>query len=498
MNISTQIFDKKSSLWSEDILVQNAIDNRLGWLESVEFSLRNQAKIESFVKSVKVSNFKQVLLLGMGGSGLAPEVFSRIFIDNQGLEVLVLDSTCSEQILSFEAKIDIDNTLFIVSSKSGDTLETLSLFEYFYAKVSAVNNTEPGAQFVAITDANSELESLAKAQHFLHCFINPSDIGGRFSALSYFGLVPAALSGVSLDKLLFQAQKAMQACSEGRGDGNKLGEWLVQGYQEQQLDKLILHVPEHLTPMVWWIEQLVAESLGKLGQGILPVLQVDDAHESEVELVNSKHLYISMGKAVEDFSDIRVAHWGLIDEYDVAAHFFHWEYAVALAGIALAINPFDEPNVTEAKVRTRKLLNENSTEAIQVSSSQPIESFLTQASEDSYVSILAYWPMNSVNEAALQKLKVKIERQISVPVTINYGPRYLHSTGQLHKGGKQQGLFIVLGQESEKDVAIPKKVYTFNVLCRAQALGDFQILTEKGLPAVFYALTEIAELADYW
>ncbi len=498
MKLSTAIFDKNSSLWSDDPSIQGLIDKRLGWLDSVQFCLENQVGIETFVKRVKAAGLQQIVLLGMGGSGLAPEVFSKLFSAEGGLQLLVLDSTCTEQILAFEESLEIDETLFLVSSKSGNTIETWSLFEYFYTKLEMLKGSAAGQQFAAITDADSDLEKLAEERQFMHCFINPSDIGGRFSALSYFGLVPAALLGVSLDRLLASAQQAWHDCHTEDGAGIRLGQWLMQGYHDQQLDKLILHVPEKLVPLVWWIEQLVAESLGKQGQGILPVLNIESS--SNVPLSNSKHLHIALGSDQSDFSDVRKACWGLVDKYAVAAHFFHWEFAVALAGQSLGINPFDEPNVTEAKVRTRQLLADYPAEAVlpvpeEGALAEVLPQLLSQASEDSYVSILAYWPINLNNDTLLGQFKSTIEQQFQVPVTINYGPRYLHSTGQLHKGGKRQGVFIVLTQSTEPDLAIPNQNYSFNKLCRAQALGDFQILSEKDLPAIFYSLTDLGQLS---
>jgi len=495
MKTITRIFNKDSSLWSNDKAVQKLIDNRLGWLDAVKFCRDKQLQIEQFSQQVNQAGFKHVLLLGMGGSGLAPEVFAKFFPENNGLNLLVLDSTCTEQIIEFEQKLDLDKTLFIVSSKSGGTIETLSLCEYFYTKITAQKGMDAGQQFIAITDVGSGLQHLAKERQFLECFINPSDIGGRFSALSYFGLIPAVLLGISLDKLLSRAEQAVQDCHSHDGVGVKLGEWLVQGYQTQQLDKLVLHVPQSLSPFIWWVEQLVAESLGKQGQGILPVLSIDNDHKL---LPNSKNLHINIGDTREDFSNVNHATWGLIDEYDIAAHFFHWEFAVALAGISLGINPFDEPNVTEAKVRTKQLLQtfveDDSKTEISIPDPLPLSEFLSQVKPDSYISILAYWAINKENDKLLQVFKKKIEQASNVPVTVNYGPRYLHSTGQLHKGGKRQGLSIVLTQTNRRDINIPKQAFSFNTLCRAQALGDFQILSEKGLPAVFYHLTDLNEL----
>lgn len=493
-NIPKRIFSKDNQLWSDDVEVQKTINNRLGWLDSIDFCLAHLDEIESFVEQVISDGFRQVILLGMGGSALAPEVFSRVFPKQQGgLELTVLDTTCSQQIINVEESVDLSKTLFIVSSKSGSSAETWALFEYFYQRVEAIKGVDVGHSFAVITDPGTDLQAMAKERALRFCFINPSDIGGRFSALSYFGLVPAALLGISLSKLLERAQRAYQSCEEGDGVGIQLGEWLVAGYTERSLDKLELKVSDKLEALVWWIEQLVAESLGKKGYGLLPVLNKDGVHKN---FSQTKTLSIDIGSSGKvDFSQEKTATWNLTDIYDVAAHFFHWEFAVAIAGSRLGINPFDEPNVTEAKLKTSGILTQYSNNELPLPKEQLLSDLWSQAQDDSYVAVLAYWPINPANYEALQQFRKHIEKALNMPVTVNFGPRYLHSTGQLHKGGKRQGLFLVLAQSDAPELAIPSQEYTFNTLCRAQALGDFQILTEKGLPASFYALADLSKLS---
>ncbi len=486
MNTTARIFDKDSSVWSDDLDVRKSIDNRLGWLDAIEFSRDNQAGIDQFVAQVQQQGFQQVILIGMGGSCLAPEVFSHLFAEEAaGLELLILDSTCVEQILAVRNSVDLKTSLFVISSKSGGTIETRYLFRYFYQQLIELQGDAAGQQFVAITDGGSELEQLALNHNFMHCFVNPSDIGGRFSALSYFGLVPAALMGVSLERLLDRAQQALDACLAGQGAGVQLGEWLVAQYQSEQVDKLIIQVPALLEPLVWWIEQLVAESLGKQGQGVMPVLNSDNVDKP---FAMAKTLHMNIGESKQDFSDKAHAYWNLQDKYDVASQFFHWEFATALAGAYININPFDEPNVTEAKQQTKKLLEQSITKELVLPEEQPLASLWSKAEADSYVAVLAYWPITDGNDQVLRDFRLRIEALTGLPVSVNYGPRYLHSTGQLHKGGKRQGLFIVLTQADQQELPIPGQAYTFNTLCRAQALGDFQILCDKGLPAVFYCL----------
>ncbi|MGH1427647.1 MAG: hypothetical protein ACRBEE_06875 [Arenicella sp.] len=492
-NIPERIFAKDNLLWSTDVDVQKTIDNRLGWLDAIDFCETHLNDMNAFVEQIISEDFRHVILLGMGGSALAPEVFSRVFPkQKKGVDLRVLDTTCAEQILDFEQSVNLSKTLFIVSSKSGTTTETWALFEYFYERLQQVKGIDVGQSFVVITDQGSDLQVMSKQRNLRHCFINPSDIGGRFSALSYFGLLPAALLGLSLEILLSRAKKAYEQCRKGDGAGIKLGEWLVAGYHSKSLDKLQLHVDDELEPLVWWIEQLVAESLGKKGFGVLPFLNKEGV---EKLFIQNKNLTLGVGSNTADFSDERHAYWNLDDFYDVAAHFFHWEFATAIAGARLEINPFDEPNVTEAKVKTKGILKQFSETELPLPTQKPLGDLLSKVEMDSYIAVLAYYPINVENYEALHQFRLRLEKDFNVPVTVNFGPRYLHSTGQLHKGGKQQGLFIVLTQSGETELAIPSQHYTFNTLCRAQALGDFQILTGKGFPAHFYALPDLSKVS---
>lgn len=495
MMIEARIFNKDCSLWSNDQSTTSAIANRLGWLDCVDFSRQNTPEIRKFVSQVQALGFQKVVLLGMGGSGLAPEVFSRLFPElENGLELIVLDSTCSEQILTVEKQLEFSKTLFLVSSKSGGTLETKLLFQYFYSQAKAQVKGDVGKQFVAITDQGSDLEKLAKEKRFLHCFINPSDIGGRFSALSYFGLVPAALLGISIDKLLDSAQQAVDECrSVNNGTGSLLGNWLYQDYQEKQLDKLLIVAHERLHPLIWWIEQLVAESLGKQGDGVLPTLVVHNSRQ-----INNKHakvLHLDFSNAGFEVESSKCARWFLSDEYDVAGHFFHWEFATAIAAAHLHLNPFDEPNVTEAKVRTQQLLEAAAGNAITAPETMSVSDVLSEVQADSYIGILAYIPISSHNREVLATFADRIERQTEVIVTVNFGPRYLHSTGQIHKGGKKQGRFLVIIESHHPLVEIPSQNYSFQDVCRAQAFGDSQALVSKGLPVSVLQIENVAELA---
>lgn len=497
MNIYQQIFNRDSSLWSNDPQVRAAIDKRLGWLDPMQFSQNNHcAEINQFAEQVHQDGFQYVLLLGMGGSALAPEVFAQTFSTaKRDIQLLMLDSTCPEQISDFERRIDIEKTLFLVASKSGGTIETLSLFNYFYQRLAEQLGADNiGQQFVAITDEGTGLQALAAERQFRQCFVNPDDIGGRFSALSFFGLVPAALLGVSLETLFERVAVAVDECAAGNGLGVQLGEWLAQGYFSHNLDKLLIEVPDDLQPYFWWVEQLVAESLGKLGQGLLPVLSSDD---SLVDTPQCKRLVVAHGEQPSSFASRQKASLYVRDNYDVAAHFFHWEFAIAIAGVRLEINPFDEPNVAQAKQQTQKLLDQYSATELPMPESDSLADLMGQLLEpDAYLAILAYWPENPQNRQQLQKTKQALQNRLEIPVTTNFGPRYLHSTGQLHKGGKPQGGFIVVVLKDSESKPIPGSPFDFAKLCRAQAMGDFASLQENGLPAIFLEVSDPGELAN--
>ena len=463
-------------------------------MDSIDFCIANLEEIESFAEEVRSDGFTDVILLGMGGSALAPEVFAQVFPQQEaGLNLKVLDTTCSNQITDFEKKTDLSKTLFIAASKSGSTIETWSLFEYFFEKIQALKGEKAGENFVVITDPGSDLQATYEQRNLRYCFKNPADIGGRFSALSFFGLVPAALLGISVKELLESAHSALNACMAGDGEGVQLGEWLVDGYFDQSLDKLQLNVSDELEPIVWWIEQLIAESLGKKEFGIFPFVNKEKADKG---FAQTKILSLKFGTDDSDFSNQSNATMYLKDYFEIAACFFHWEFATAIAGSSLGINPFDEPNVTEAKMKTKALLSEYVDADLPIPDQTPLEDLLKQVTNDSYLAILAYWPINQDNYDSLHSFRKTLEAQINIPISVNFGPRYLHSTGQLHKGGKRQGLFIVLTQKQEPTLEIPNQSFDFSRLCSAQALGDYQILTEKLFPASYYELSDLADLSS--
>ena len=496
MNTYEKIFSKSVSLWTIQPATQNAIRNRLGWLDAPEFSRQSLESLENFKSKVLKADFKQIVLIGMGGSSLAPEVFNRfanhLGDDKTKLDLIVLDGTCPDQIETLRKQIDLPTSLFIVASKSGGTIETRFLFDYFFAEIAEISSN-PGSQFVAITDSGSALEKVAQKEIFFALFINPSDIGGRYSALSYFGLVPAVLLGWDIEKLLDRADQAIDDNKTGSGLGVQLGEWLTKDYLKPIDILLFRYESPELEAFFMWIEQLVAESLGKSGEG---VFLAKLSSQGELKSDNSKCLKLDFnidGPDNFDFSQSNNATVCIRDPYDIAAHFFHWEMATAIAAVHIGVNPFDEPNVAEAKQKTSQLLSRpEEIELPETIASLP-EFFLTLSASE-YLAILVYAEDSLSNRQEVLRIQKAIEKHVDMPVTVNFGPRYLHSVGQLHKGGKQHGAFLVILDLPELTIQIPGQTYGFEKLFCAQAIGDFQILREKGLPTEFITIDKLADI----
>ncbi len=541
-----RIWDKDTAVWKEGKGYEALIKNRLGWL-SLPLSMKNNIdEINSFVDEVKSAGFTYAVVLGMGGSSMCPEVCRETFGVKEGyLKLYVLDSTDPITIIEIENSIDIDKTLFIVSSKSGGTIEVDSLYRYFFDRVRARNGNEPGKQFIAITDRQSPLDSLAAENRFRKVFTNPSDIGGRYSALSYFGLVPAALIGVDIRRLLSNAEDMMDDCMTMRSEKNPgallgvvTGELGVKGR-----DKLTFLLPFMIHSFGYWVEQLIAESTGKEGKGILPV-EGEGIGKSSSYGNDRVFVDFILGKESKDEKKIikefikknfPVITMDLKDEYDLGGQFYLWEFATAVMGAVLGINPFDEPNVKESKDNTGNILkyfeeNKKLPEQTPVAgkdrlkiyldkksfakklpgekklsgwnADEYIEFFLRQIRKGDYAALMAYIQKSKTNEKLLQKIRELIRAKTGIATTLGYGPRFLHSTGQLHKGGPANGVFIQIVSEDTKDLEIPGKPYSFGVLKQAQAIGDYESLikherrvlrvnvgrdTEKGLKE-FYRL----------
>jgi glucose-6-phosphate isomerase len=522
--IIKRIWNLDHTVWSDN---PEEISNRLGWLHSHRIMSDSLLKIYDFVKQVRDEGYTRVLLLGMGGSSLAPEVFQTVFGFQNGFPDLdILDSTDPGAVIEKEQKNKASKTLFIVSTKSGGTVETTSLMKYFYNITAAsAGKQNAGEHFIAITDPGSGLEETARKLSFRKIFLNDPNIGGRYSALSYFGLVPAGLAGINLGLLLQKAENMsfnaqVIDCSTGTENtsawlGSALGALAKNGQ-----DKITFILSPAIRPFGAWIEQLLAESTGKKGKGLLPVYG-ETLFEPDVYANDRLFIYFRLtGDTVNDkninmliAAGHPVIQLNLNDQYDLGSEFFRWMMATAVAGWSLGINPFDQPNVESSKMLTRKLVSEYQDKGKLPQSSpdlkvDDIEVFSGQSADNlqqvwsnfkmavksgdkkgqgrSYIAIQAYLKPNSQNDRALQDLRDIIQTSLRVAVTVGYGPRYLHSTGQLHKGDAGNGLFIQLTAEISGDIPIPdhpgdqRSSISFGMLKNAQALGDRQALTAAG------------------
>jgi hypothetical protein len=451
--------------------------------------LESAPELHRFADQCREHGFTHAVLLGMGGSSLGPEVIRRSFGDRpEGLRLTVLDSTHPDVVLGVQDDVDLERTLFIVSSKSGGTVETISHYRYF----SSLCRPE---QFVVITDPGSPLERIARDDGLRHCFLNTPEIGGRYSVLSLFGLVPAVLMGVGIEALLHRCQVAEQNCAHYDSSESNSGLWLgaVLGEMARQgRDKLTFLVSEPIESFGLWVEQLVAESTGKHGRGMLPVadepLGPPDVYGSDrvfIHLRNPEHVDQEVDDAVRRLADaghptLTVATHGAPD---LGRIFFLAEFAVAVAGWALEINPFDQPNVQEAKDNTARVLDSGSIPSVQEASDDALRTLLTNAEPPQYVAILGYLPYSDALNAAVAELRTVIRDATKAAVTFGYGPRFQHSTGQLHKGGPPNGRFLQLVSEAGRDADIPGAGYSFGTLIAAQAAGEIETLRSHGLPA---------------
>ncbi len=432
-------------IWAHDASAwtSSGEEEWLGWLDEPWRMYEDVELLLQYADSV-VDRIDSVVLLGMGGSSLAPEVLRRTF----GQETFhVLDTTHPQAIRDLEAQIDVARTLFISASKSGSTLETRSHTDYFWEK------SRSGELWVAVTDPGSPLEELALERSFGAIFSGVPAIGGRYSALSAFGMVPAALMGVDIARLLVRAQEMADACRLTEGNpGLELGVSLAEGWQAGR-DKIC--IAPHAGGFGLWAEQLLAESTGKLGKGLIPA-----PGESAVG-------------PDRQAQEVRIA-----DEYELGQEFFRWEFATAVAGSILGINPFDQPDVQAAKDRTTQILASGDDPAVEPEGS--VEELFAQAREGDYVCLQAFVNPAPPAEAKLAALAERARRETGCVVTHGFGPRYLHSTGQLHKGGPPTGLYLQLVDDTGDEIEIPGRPFGFGKLIRAQAAGDFTLLRERG------------------
>jgi len=469
-----RIWRKDHTVWKDD---PAEITNRLGWLSVTDLMHERIGELEAFAKQASAEGFDTAVLLGMGGSSLAPEVFMRTFGSADGaLELIVLDTTHPATIRRVSGEVDLRTTLFVVASKSGGTTETLSHFAHFW------DATPIGNQFVAITDPGTSLETLARDHRFRSVFLNPEDIGGRYSALSYFGLVPAALIGAPLHEVLDRAEE-MEVASErmvpaAQSPGATLGALMGEGARGGR-DKLTLALPPEIASLGSWVEQLIAESTGKEGKGIVPVVGEPLAAPDQY---GQDRVFVGIGdhEALEALENAGhpVARLAFDGREQIGGEFFRWEMATAVAGSILGINAFDQPNVQEAKDATKEILASGSVED---PGFDDLGALLKEVGEGDYVAILAYLDRTSETEDALERVRLAIRDRYKVATTTGFGPRFLHSTGQLHKGGPNSGVFIqVVDARRSVDVPIPGQPYTFGTLIDAQALGDLRSLRTRG------------------
>ncbi|MGZ4116737.1 MAG: hypothetical protein ACXVPY_04625 [Bacteroidia bacterium] len=524
-NFGNKFWNKEEGLWLKEKFTPEINGLALGWLNVIDKMLVSVPVIEDFCQTIKNAGFDHIVLLGMGGSSMAPIVFQKLFYNkikkvtspnSKHIKFTILDTTDPETIKKVEKKINISTTLFIVSSKSGTTAEVLALYEYFNDRVYFVKKEKAGENFVAITDEGSALEILAREKNFRKIFINFSDIGGRYSALSYFGIVPAALMGIDIKEILVRALSMMNDCGPlvpvSKNPGFILGAAIAE-LSLQGCDKLTYLMPPEFKTFGLWLEQLLAESTGKKGKGILPVngnplleinsygrdrLFVNIEYQGKQNKVQSQKLKNLM------FMKYPVINILIKDKLDLGKEFFRWEIATATAGAILGINPFDQPNVQESKKVTDSLLkkvekdgelqkikpvlSENFIEYFaspkqealstdnKINGKLLLENFLHTAKQNDYIALQAYLPERPKVEKALSEIQQHLQNTFHLAVITEFGPRYLHSTGQYHKGGPNNGIFIQFICSSIDELQLPERNYTFGLLKKAQAIGDREAL----------------------
>lgn len=521
----SKIWERDAKLWKpDDPEAQEKIKNRLGWLGVVHLMQDRVDELTRFAAEVKTDGFRSVVLLGMGGSSLAPEVMNRVLGVKDGYpRFFMLDSTHPGTIQAVERRIEPGSTLFLVSTKSGDTIETLSFYRYFREKVNAAKGPRAGENFVAITDPGSSLEALAKEEGFRRTFLNMPDIGGRFSALSYFGMVPAALMGIDLTKFLGGAESMVEAtdpCVKAEENpGAWLGVLLAEAYKAGR-DKITITTSPVVDSLGLWVEQLVAVSTGKKGKGLVPITGEPIGRPS---FYGSDRIFIyvhlegseerGQEHAIKKLEDAGqpVVRLNLRDTMDLGGEFFRWEFAIAVAGALMGIDPFDEPNVLESKEYTNALLDTYerqgrlpvpadilTSDGLTLMGDQEalsragfegtlesgIRALLGTAHSGDYVAFLAYIPSTGEQEELILNARLAVREALRVATTFAYGPRFLHSTGQLHKGGSNRGLFIQITADPKQDLPVPGQSYTFGTLIRAQADGDMLALRKHQRRAI--------------
>jgi len=514
-----RIWAKDPSLWKSEAEHQKIIRNSLGWLTVMTMIRQHASGLARFAVEVNRAGFRHILLLGMGGSSLCPDVLRLTFGEAAGFPALaVLDTTDPASVRAFDQSVDLPHTLFIVASKSGTTPEISAFYQYFFARVREHKGERAGEQFVAITDAGTPLERTGAEAKFRHVFVNPSDIGGRYSALSFFGMVPATLIGLDVLRMLDRVDRMAKACRQGTPPRENPGAWLgaVMGsLAKAGRDKLTFVCSPAIASFGYWVEQLIAESTGKDGTGILPVegealgspgVYGGDRVFVYLKLLSSRDQHLEEELKNLEEAGHPVVRIELQDAYDLGAEFFHWEFATAVVGAVIGVNPFDQPNVQESKDNTKRLLgefkvkgrlpegnpiftdglvhlygDEASIVALKGAKSlaDALRAHLNRIRPRDYVALTAYLQATPGHAEALASIRTHIRDRFRVATTLGYGPRFLHSTGQLHKGGGDNGVFLQFTADDPVDLPIPDEPHSFGVMKAAQALGDLQSLQSR-------------------
>lgn len=522
MNFTSRMFSIDPSLWTNDIEGQMEIRKRLGWLESPARSRELISLANELTVNCQNSGYTHATLLGMGGSSLSPEVFALTFENGMtgikpGLKLCILDSTDPAQLRLAAKRSSVRNTLFIVSSKSGSTSEVNALFNYFWKRASKICGESTGEHFIAITDPGTRLETLAKTFHFRQVIQADPRVGGRYSALTAFGLIPAALSGLDLTLLLHHAESMQSQClpsiPAARNPGLVLGAVMGEAFLHGR-DKLTIICDPEFRSFGSWMEQLIAESSGKQQKGIIPI---DDEPVSKASSYGKDRLFVYLrtdGTRLDFVKELRkagqpVLEFSINDRYEIGGEFFRWEFATAVACAILGVNGFDQPDVQDNKTRTEKKIAayiltksldegkpswknpqasvfghlppvlENCTNLAEL-----VAGFAKQTKTGDYIAINAYLPRNKQTYKSLQKIRANILNKTGLATTLGFGPRFLHSTGQLHKGGPNNGVFIQITRDNESDIMIPGEEYSFGILERAQAAGDLEALLIRNRRAI--------------
>ena len=503
--VSGRIWKRDHTVWKPD---PTEISDRLGWLTVAGDMRKSVTELEAFADEVKDEGYLYIVLLGMGGSSLGALAIHSLFGRAKGYpELIVLDTTVPDAIASVAHEVARSKTLFIVASKSGTTIEPNVLYKYFRGLVDqSVGASGAGSHFIAICDRGSALEQMAHKDGFRRVFLNPADIGGRYSVQSLFGLVPAALTGVEIETLLDRVEAMSLACKGTVSSGDSPGAWLGAAIASLALlgrEKLVIITSKSLRGFGLWVEQLLAESTGKERKGIIPIVGEPPCDPNNFG-GDRTALYVRLdGDATDDLDDyigliegagIPTIKLHLADKHDVGGEFFRWEFATAVAGSILGIHPFDQPDVQRAKDNTTRILADYHRTGIapRLLPVNSLSELISRSKPGDYLSITAFVRSNQEFEEAVARLRRRVNREFGIATTFGYGPRYLHSTGQLHKGGTESGLFLQLTQFGDADVRIPGEAFTFRVLAAAQAKGDLDELASLGRPVARVGLGDDA------